>query len=50
MLLIAWSTHLVGGMVDTWVGNYLPSELIESGLGIVFGIVGIIVLGTEMRT
>ena len=40
--VVAWSIPgvLVGGTVGTRVGKYLPSELMESGLGVVFGLVG----------
>lgn len=46
--VVAWSIPgvLVGGTVGTRVGKYVPSELMEKALGVVFGIVGIIVLVT----
>ena len=48
--VVAWSVPgvLIGGTVGTRVGRYLPSELMETGLGVVFGIVGLIVLATEL--
>ncbi|QGA84095.1 sulfite exporter TauE/SafE family protein [Halomicrobium sp. LC1Hm] len=48
--VVAWSIPgvLVGGTIGTRVGKYLPSELMETGLGVVFGIVGTIVLGLEL--
>ena len=48
--VVAWSTPgvLVGGTIGTRVGKYLPSELMETGLGVVFGVVGTIVLALEL--
>ena len=48
--VVAWSIPgvLIGGTVGTRVGKYLPSDLMETGLGVVFGIVGLIVLATEL--
>lgn len=48
--VIAWSVPgvLVGGTVGTRVGKYVPSEVMESALGVVFTLVGAIVLGTEL--
>ena len=48
--VVAWSIPgvLVGGTIGTRVGKYLPSELMETGLGVVFGVVGGIVLGLEL--
>jgi len=48
--VVAWSIPgvLIGGTVGTRVGKHLPSDLMEVGLGIVFGIVGIIVLAVEL--
>jgi uncharacterized membrane protein YfcA len=48
--VVAWSIPgvLVGGTIGTRVGKYLPSELMETGLGVVFGIVGAIVLALEL--
>lgn len=48
--VVAWSVPgvLVGGTVGTRVGKYLPDELIETGRGLVFGIVGAIVLALEL--
>jgi len=48
--VVAWSIPgvIVGGTVGTHVGKYLPSELMESGLGVVFGLVGALVVGLEV--
>jgi len=48
--IIAWSVPgvLIGGTVGTRVGKYVPSEIMEPALGVVFSIVGVIVLGTEL--
>jgi len=48
--VVAWSIPgvLVGGTIGTRVGKYLPSELMETGLGVVFGFVGIVVLALEL--
>ena len=47
---VAWSVPgvLVGGTIGTRVGKYVPSDLMEVGLGVVFAIVGGIVLGVEL--
>lgn len=39
---------LIGGTIGTRVGKHLPSELIETGLGVVFGTVDLTVLATEL--
>lgn len=48
--VVAWSVPgvLVGGTVGTRVGKFVPQERMESGLGIVFGVVGAVVLGVEL--
>ncbi|WP_135665608.1 sulfite exporter TauE/SafE family protein [Halorhabdus rudnickae] len=48
--VVAWSIPgvLVGGTIGTRVGKYVPSDLMEVGLGIVFGLVGALVLGVEL--
>ncbi|MFB6222150.1 MAG: sulfite exporter TauE/SafE family protein [Haloarcula sp.] len=48
--VVAWSIPgvLVGGTIGTRIGKYLPSELMETGLGVVFGLVGALVLGLEL--
>src|SRR6056297_1459940 len=48
--VVAWSIPgvLIGGTVGTRVGKHLPSELMESGLGVVFGLVGALVVGLEL--
>jgi uncharacterized membrane protein YfcA len=47
--IVAWSIPgvIIGGTVGTRVGKYLPSELMETGLGVVFGLVGLLILVTE---
>ncbi|MFB6300823.1 MAG: sulfite exporter TauE/SafE family protein [Halobacteriales archaeon] len=47
--VIVWSVPgvLIGGTVGTRIGKYRPSDLIERVLGIVFGLVGMVVLLTE---
>jgi uncharacterized membrane protein YfcA len=39
---------LVGGIIGTRVGKYVPSDLMELGLGVVFGLVGALVLWVEL--
>ena len=48
--VVAWSIPgvVIGGTIGTRIGKYLPSDLMESALGVVFGIVGLIVLVTEV--
>lgn len=48
--VVAWSIPgvLVGGSLGTRVGKYVPRDRMESGLGVVFGIVGVVVLGVEL--
>jgi uncharacterized membrane protein YfcA len=48
--VIAWSVPgvLLGGTVGTRVGKYVPSEIMEPALGVVFAIVGIVVLASEL--
>jgi uncharacterized membrane protein YfcA len=48
--VVAWSIPgvLVGGTLGTRVGKYLPADLMETGLGVVFGVVGVVVLGVEL--
>jgi uncharacterized membrane protein YfcA len=47
--VVAWSIPgvLIGGTIGTRLGKYVPSELMEPVLGVVFGLVGGIILGTE---
>jgi uncharacterized membrane protein YfcA len=47
--VIAWSVPgvVIGGTIGTRVGKYLPGELMETGLGVVFTGVGLLVLVTE---
>jgi len=48
--VVAWSIPgvLIGGTVGTRVGKHVPSEIMEPVLGVVFAIVGVIVLGSEL--
>jgi hypothetical protein len=48
--VIAWSVPgvLIGGTIGTRVGRYVPSEIMEPALGVVFAVVGVIVLGSEL--
>jgi len=48
--VVAWSIPgvLVGGTVGTRAGKYVPSEVMEPALGVVFALVGALVLGTEL--
>ena len=48
--VVAWSIPgvLVGGTVGTHVGKHVPSDLMETGLGVVFALVGLLVLGVEV--
>ncbi len=48
--VVVWSVPgvLVGGTIGTRVGKYVPEELMENGLGVVFGLVGLLVLGIEL--
>ncbi|MEF8787265.1 MAG: sulfite exporter TauE/SafE family protein [Haloarculaceae archaeon] len=48
--VVAWSIPgvLIGGTIGTRAGKYVPSDLMEIGLGIVFALVGALVLGVEL--
>ena len=48
--VVAWSIPgvLVGGTIGTRVGKHVPSDLMELGLGVVFALVGGLVLGVEV--
>jgi len=48
--IIAWSVPgvLIGGTIGTRVGKYVPSEIMEPALGVVFSIVGVVVLASEL--
>ena len=48
--VVAWSIPgvLVGGTVGTRVGKYVPSEIMEPALGVVFSLVGVVVLASEL--
>ena len=47
--VVAWSIPgvLIGGTIGTRVGKYVPSDIMEPALGVVFAIVGVIVLASE---
>jgi uncharacterized membrane protein YfcA len=48
--VVAWSIPgvLIGGTIGTRVGKYVPSEIMEPALGVVFATVGVIVLASEL--
>jgi len=48
--VVAWSVPgvVVGGTIGTRVGKYVPSDLMEIALGVVFSVVGLLVLGVEL--
>ena len=48
--VVAWSIPgvLIGGTIGMRVGKYVPSDLLETGLGLVFGQVGGLVLVLEL--
>ncbi|MFC7059484.1 sulfite exporter TauE/SafE family protein [Halovenus salina] len=48
--VVAWSVPgvVVGGTIGTRVAKYVPSDLMEVALGVVFGLVGVLVLGVEL--
>jgi uncharacterized membrane protein YfcA len=48
--VVAWSIPgvVVGGTIGTRVAKYVPSDRMELGLGIVFALVGLLVLGVEL--
>ncbi|MUW13557.1 TSUP family transporter [Halorubrum sp. CBA1125] len=48
--IVAWSIPgvLIGGTLGTRVGKYVPSEIMEPALGVVFAIVGLVVLASEL--
>lgn len=47
--VVAWSVPgvLIGGTIGTRIGKHVPSEIMEPALGVVFAVVGAIVLGSE---
>lgn len=46
--VVAWSIPgVVGGAIDTRVGKYVPEDAMEIGLGVIFGAVGVLVLGVK---
>jgi len=48
--VVAWSIPgvLIGGTIGTRLGKYVPSEIMEPALGVVFAVVGLVVLGSEL--
>ncbi|MFB6111739.1 MAG: sulfite exporter TauE/SafE family protein [Halobacteriaceae archaeon] len=48
--VIIWSVPgvLLGGTLGTQVGKHVPSEIMEPALGVVFAIVGVVVLASEL--
>jgi uncharacterized membrane protein YfcA len=46
--VVAWSVPgvLVGGSLGTRVGKHVPNDLMETGLGVVFALVGVVVFVT----
>jgi uncharacterized membrane protein YfcA len=48
--VVAWSIPgvLIGGTVGTRIGKYVPTDVMEPALGVVFSIVGVIVLASEV--
>jgi len=48
--VVAWSVPgvLIGGTIGTRAGKFVPSEQMETGLGVVFALVGALVLGVEL--
>ncbi|WP_336328753.1 sulfite exporter TauE/SafE family protein [Halovenus sp. HT40] len=48
--VVVWSIPgvIVGGTIGTRTGKYVPEDLMEIGLGVVFGLVGVLVLGVEL--
>ena len=47
--VVAWSVPgvVVGGTIGTRIGKYVPTDVMEVGLGVIFGAVGTLVLGLE---
>lgn len=48
--VVAWSIPgvLIGGTIGTRFGKYVPSEIMEPALGVVFSLVGVLVLASEL--
>ncbi|MFB6250804.1 MAG: sulfite exporter TauE/SafE family protein [Halobellus sp.] len=48
--VVGWSIPgvLLGGTIGTRVGKHVPSERMEPALGVVFGVVGLVVLASEL--
>jgi len=48
--VIAWSVPgvLIGGTIGTRAGKHVPSEIMEPALGVVFAVVGVVVLASEL--
>ena len=47
--VVGWSIPgvLVGSTIGSRVGAYIPARVMEKGLGVVFGLVGLLVIGLE---
>jgi uncharacterized membrane protein YfcA len=50
--IVVWSVPgvLVGSTIGTRVGKHVPGDLLERGLGVVFVLLGLIVLQSELLT
>ncbi len=50
--VVGWSIPgvLVGSTIGSRVGSYIPARLMEKGLGVLFGLVGVLVLVLEFGT
>lgn len=48
--VVGWSIPgvLIGGTIGTRIGKYVPSEIMEPALGVIFALVGGIVLASEL--
>jgi len=48
--VVAWSIPgvLIGGTIGTRVAKHVPSDLMEQALGVVFAVVGVVVLASEL--
>jgi uncharacterized membrane protein YfcA len=48
--VVAWSIPgvLVGSMLGSWAGKYVPSSVMEKVLGVVFALVGFLILALEV--
>lgn len=48
--VVTWSIPgiLLGGTIGTRVGKYVPSEIMEPALGVVFALVGVVVRASKL--